>query len=419
MQICKRKLRGVDSLIVEKINQILTDTAYVKTAGTEAELRCAKYLQQKCAELGIDSRLESFLVGYADVHEEVLVADGRQIPCKAYLCCGDTDIEAPLYHLTNTEPQSFRQCRGKIVLCDMRVDRWVFQDLIEYGALGYITFCGEINNSDWEIDCRWLRDKISRGKPLPGVIIHVKDAVRMIRENTARVSMRIRQTAQKLDSHNVIVDLPGEYDEWIILSAHYDTVSRSVGSYDNMSGCIGLLGIMENFINKPHRYGLRFIFCGAEELGLMGSLAYCEAHRDEIKNFVLNINLDLLGSAMGTLVADCTAEDRLVYYLQYMAGETGFDVMPKAGVHSSDSSSFADAGVPSVTFARQAPKGAATIHDCYDTAELLHAGQIMSDIEFLTQFTERMACAVHCPIKREIPEHLREGVEILLEKKRK
>ena len=43
-----------------------------------------------------------------------------------------------------------------------------------------------------------------------------------------------------------------------MLSAHYDTTALSHGAYDNMSGCAGLLGIMEYMKDKERNYGLRF-----------------------------------------------------------------------------------------------------------------------------------------------------------------
>ncbi len=56
----------------------------------------------------------------------------------------------------------------------------------------------------------------------------------------------------------MIAELPGKRDEWIVLSAHYDTTSLSHGAYDNMSGCAGLLGIMEQM--KEKRIKLRPAF---------------------------------------------------------------------------------------------------------------------------------------------------------------
>ena len=51
-----------------------------------------------------------------------------------------------------------------------------------------------------------------------------------------------------------------------------------MGAYDNMSGCAGLLGIMEQMKGKELNYGLRFVFCGSEERGLLGSKAYVRDH---------------------------------------------------------------------------------------------------------------------------------------------
>ena len=48
---------------------------------------------------------------------------------------------------------------------------------------------------------------------------------------------------------------------------------QGIFPYDNMSGSVGILGIAEHFAKNPHRYGLRFIWCGSEERGLLGSKA--------------------------------------------------------------------------------------------------------------------------------------------------
>ena len=56
----------------------------------------------------------------------------------------------------------------------------------------------------------------------------------------------------------------------------------------------------EKFIHTKHRYGLRFVWCGSEERGLLGSKAYCEAHEEELKKGVLNVNLDMIGCTTGS-----------------------------------------------------------------------------------------------------------------------
>lgn len=56
------------------------------------------------------------------------------------------------------------------------------------------------------------------------------------------IRLEVEQREYDGESHNVIAELPGKKEEWIVLTAHYDTTSLSHGAYDNMSGCAGLLG---------------------------------------------------------------------------------------------------------------------------------------------------------------------------------
>ena len=219
-------------------------------------------------------------------------------------------------------------------------------------------------------------------------------------------------------SHNVVLDLPGDRDEWIVLTAHYDSTSLSQGAYDNMSGSVGLLGIAEHFAKAPHSYGLRFVWCGSEERGLLGSKAYVAAHEDELEKFALNINLDMIGSIMGKFFACCTTEDKLVAYIKYFALENGVIMDVVQDVYSSDSTPFADKGVPALSFARHAPQSAATIHNSYDTMAVMSRQRMADDIEFLCRFTDRMANAVKCPVAREIPENMKEKLDIYLNRKR-
>jgi Zn-dependent M28 family amino/carboxypeptidase len=178
-----------------------------------------------------------------------------------------------------------------------------------------------------------------------------------------------------------------------------------------MSGSVGILGVAEYFMNHPHRYGLRFIWCGSEERGLLGAKAYC-ADEENLKDCVLNINLDMIGCIMGKFISCVSAEEKLVHYIEYFAGEKGFGISVKQDVYSSDSTPFADKGVPALSFARIAPSNTATIHNSYDTIDLMKGEQMAEDIDFITAFTERMANSVFCPVAREIPESVKEKLDI-------
>jgi len=403
---------------IQTIETIIKETAYIRTGGSPEERKCAEYLKEQCAKLGFAAKLEPFTVDMATMKKAVLTVDGNQIPCKGYLCAGSGTVEAPLYYLRDTNPYSLQQCKGKIVMFDGYLGYWRYQDLLEKGAVGFITYDGNANYADRDIDQRELRSFVHKGNKLLGVNINAKDAIELVKNGAQTASITLEQDEYTADSHNVVLDLPGENGKYIVFTAHYDSTSLSQGSYDNMSGSIGLLGIAEALGAKPRNYGLRFVWCGSEERGLLGSKAYVAAHEEELKDIVLCINLDMIGCIMGKFGACCTSEEKLVSYIQYFAAEQGFGCGPYQDVYSSDSTPFADKGIPAVSFARWAPNNTATIHNSYDTPAVMSGKQMAEDIAFITAFSQRMADARLCPVAREMPDNMKEKLDEYLTRKR-
>lgn len=402
----------------EQIRKIFADTAYVRTGGSDAELKCAEYLKQCCAELGLDAHLEPFAVDMAAIRTAVLEADGEQIPCKGYLCAGSGEVEAPLYYLPHADKYTLSQIKDKIVMIDGYLGYWMYKDLLDNGAVGFITYDGNANYADFDIDQRELRSYVSGGNKLPGVNINAKHAISLIEKGVSNVKITLEQDEYVGLSRNVVMDMPGEIPETIVFTAHYDSTSLSQGAYDNMSGCMGLLGLAEYFKERPHRYSLRFIFCGSEERGLLGSKAYVASHEKELGKIVLNINLDMIGSIMGRFIVCCTSEAELVHYVSYFAMEKGFSAYAYQDVYSSDSTPFADKGIPAVSFARSAPGNTATIHNSYDTSAVMKPEHVIADTEFICAFADRMANAVRCPVKREMPDNMKDKLDRYLLRKR-
>ena len=400
-----------------QIMSIFADTAYVRMGGSEEELRAAKYLQTQVEAMGLKAEIVPFEVPMATIQEAVLTVDGNQIPCKGYFCAGSGEIEAPLYYLRNNDKLSLSFCKGKIVMIDGYLGYWMYQDLLENGAVGFITYDGDANYCDRDIDQRELRSWVHKGNKIPGVNINAKDAIAITLAGATTANIKLKQEEYTGNSHNVILDIPGEREEYIAFTAHYDTTSLSQGAYDNMSGSVGLLGLAEYYTQHPHSYGLRFIWCGSEERGLLGAKAYC-ADDEALKSCVLNINLDMIGCIMGKFLACCTTEEAAVSYLNYMASEVGFPMHVYQDVYSSDSTPFADKGIPAISFARIAPKNAATIHNSYDTAAVMSGEQMVQDIDFLIAFADRMANAKRCPVERTMPDNMKEKLDVYLCRKR-
>jgi hypothetical protein len=96
----------------------------------------------------------------------------------------------------------------------------------------------------------------------------------------------------------------------------------------------------------------------------------------------------------------------------------GFGISVRQDVYSSDSTPFADKGVPALSFARIAPGNTATIHNSYDTLAVMKAAQEAKDIDFINVFVSNMANAKRCPVSREIPEKMKEKLDIYLTRKR-
>ena len=404
------------------IQKIFAETAFVRTGGSPEELKTAAYIRDICRGFGCEPTFEEFDVQMATMHTETLTVDGVSVPCKGYLNAGTHKVEAPLYYLVGKDKYALEGCRGKIVLFDGYLGYWRYRDLLEYGAVGFITYDGSVNYADRDIDRRELRAMVAEGvDKIPGVNINAKDAVALIKSGASTAKITLSQDEYVGQSRNVVLTLPGECEdaETIVFTAHYDSTSLSEGAYDNMSGSVGLLALAEHFAARPHKRTLRFIWCGSEERGLLGAKAYCAAHEEELSGTVLCINLDMIGCTMGHLIACCTTEEALVSYISYLGRETGTLIDPYQDVYSSDSTPFADKGVPAVSFARISPREAATIHNSYDTADIIKVENMETDIALITVFAERMANAAFCPVRREIPDNVKEKLDEYLCRKRK
>ena len=405
----------------ETVKRILRDTDYVHASGTPEELRAAEYLKACCEELGVPARIEGFRVAMGDIEEARVIADGREIPCKGFACCGSGSVTAELAYLPSLDKVSLAKAKDKIVLLDTQgVGVFGYKDLMEAGAKGILFRYGNMFYPNEDIDERDLREHVvGEGRKVLCAMVNTKTAMELVKSRARTVTITVKQREYDGESHNVIAEIPGKNGKFIALTAHYDSTRLSHGSYDNMSGCVGLLGIMEKLRGKELNHGLRFVFCGSEERGLLGSKAYCRDHEGELDDIALNINLDMIGTYLGKFISCVTAEEKLAGYISYLAAELGFPVSVRMGVYSSDSTSFADKGVPALSFARLAGGDAAPIHCRYDTPEVLSPEQMLSDIDFIAEFTHRMACSVLCPVSRELPEKVKTELEEYMGRKRK
>ncbi len=400
-----------------ELMKILEDNAYVRTGGSAEELQCAQYIRDYLAKLGLEATLQPFDVPMAKMIKAELMVDGVSIPCTGYLCAGNYDVEAPLYYLRDTDPVSLANAKGKIVLLDSFVGYWKYQDLLKANVAGYITCNGSLFLDDRDIDQKEQRSYVHQGNRMPAVNIHAEDAVKIVRNHGKLARIVMQQEEWMGKSNNVVVDIPGEVEDYIAFTAHYDSTHLSIGVYDNLSGVAGLLYMIQYFAEHPQYHSLRFIFCGSEERGLLGAKEYC-SHADWIEKCVLNINLDMIGCLMGHFISCVSGGEDLVHYLSAMSAELDFSNNAYQGIYSSDSTPFANKNIPAVSFARNALRSMAGYHDRYDILEVMSGEQMQADFEFVLAFAKRMAAAKHFPFVREMPDNIRAKLDNYLGRKR-
>ena len=99
----------------EQLKQIFIDTDYPHVSGTPEELRTAEYLKERCEALGVTARLESFRVAMAETDSCSVLADGEEIPCKAFYGCGSGSVEGELYYMPALDPVSVSGAKDRMV----------------------------------------------------------------------------------------------------------------------------------------------------------------------------------------------------------------------------------------------------------------------------------------------------------------
>lgn len=404
---------------VEREYKLLEDLSFVRIGGTKEEVKAADIIIKALKDIGLKGVKETFEVEMGENIEatlEVLEPYKQKINVTGYMNCKDTPkngLEAELFYLEDYSDVNLKRAKGKIVLVNGYIGKLGYKNILKAGAIGFISFNGHIDMPIdlVDLDTRELR-KPDEGELLPGVNMKVHDAMQLVNNQASKVKMFVKQKNVKGKSLNVICDIPGyDSDETICFTAHYDSVPFSKGVYDNATGSVCIYELAAYFHEHQPKHNLRFIWCGSEERGLLGSKAYCEAHQKELAKTTLCINVDMVGSILGKRIACATSDISLVHYIEYLAKELGYSMNARQGVYSSDSTPFADDGVPAVSFARSTPNGGGDIHNRFDVIEHLNKHYLKEDTEFILAFAIRHANAFVNMVPREMPQNMKDELD--------
>ena len=416
MNICGKRMYS----LLEKLN-------FERLSTFEGERKAAEIIVKEIEALGFTPTTEAFKAPRYTIKTaklEVTEPFYKEYEVSGYGFAGNDaadGIEAELVYLEAFEPIDLVDVKGKIVFVAGGLRPNDFKILLEAGVLGAITTSGNFRDTaeTADLDRRMLRPiHIEHGK-LPTVCMRMKEAMEMIASKPEKVKLTLSQEEGEADSQNVMTEIPGtEYpDEVIVYTAHYDSVVFSHGMFDNATGTATILELLRYYKENPPKRTLRFIWCGSEERGLLGSKYYVAAHEEELEKVRLCINVDMTGPIFGRDYALVTAEESLCNVITFLYKELGHPMTVIQEICSSDSIPFADKGIPSVNFLRRAANNSSQIHCRYDVIDIISAEALERTAKFIVAFSNRVIESKFFPIDKKMPEIMVDKINKYLRKK--
>lgn len=408
---------------MKELMELVKELSFVRTGGSAEEKKAAELVMEEvnraAGEAGredIRGEYETFCIPDAKVSKCSVQAAGRDIPCAAYLRSGNIDRECELVYLDGASEIDFSEAgslEGKAVLLNGLSSEDVYKRLVEHKAAAFLVMQGKYYYSAQEASLysRRLREHFTRNGAIPGFAIPAADALWLIREEAGKVHLTLEQEDTEPESRNITAVVQGtdKKEESIVLTAHYDSVPVGTGSWDNATGAVALLAIFRHFAAHPARRTLRFVWCGSEELGLLGSKAYVERHKDLLEKTVFCFNFDMCGTVLGANKIVVTGEKELQTFAEQYCKITGYSADIGVGVHSSDSAPFCDNGIPALGLGRETVT--ASIHTIHDLIPTLSEKAICRNVDFAVRIIGDIANAAVIPVKKGMPEETKKELD--------
>lgn len=182
-------------------------------------------------------------------------------------------------------------------------------------------------------------------------------------------------------TQNVIGYLPGQTDQFIVFTAHYDGFgSFGEGNYyaaaeDNASGTAMVMDLARHYMSgkKPY-YSVAFMLFSGEEVGLMGSKNYVVNPLFPLDKIKLVINLDMVMTGQdGVFLFNGNGRPNEAAIVQKINDEKKYmkSVENRDGTANSDHYPFQEKGVPAIFFlTKGAAGGGHGPDDTYDKVPL-------------------------------------------------
>lgn len=366
-------LSAQDSAYVRQINNILSSPklqgrGYVK----QGDVKAARFIAGELENMHVsplgDSYFQEFSFPMNTFPGEMMVKlDNKTLyPVSDYVVAPDCPSVKGTFQLTylpesiDTCPQVFDSLKAldfsnQIVVAPFKKRSWKEGN--------------PFKSSGWIIPRKSVYWWASTGHSVAETpLILVDDTV--LRSKPSKISLTIENKfIESYTSQNVMGMIKGTQfpDSFIVFTAHYDHLgimgkgSVFRGANDNASGVAAVLSLAKYFSKHSAdlRYSLAFIFFGAEESGLLGSINYTEHPAFPLKQISTLINLDMVGSGSeGISIVNGEANPAIVHRIKQINELNSYFSDIRVGGEScnSDHCYFAKAGVPAVFIFTRGPE---------------------------------------------------------------
>jgi len=232
--------------------------------------------------------------------------------------------------------------------------RTIIAELEKAGAAGLVS-------SNWSKGFGVNKIFSARTKKIPTIDMELEDYTMLYRLAEYGDKPRINIVAKskelgKVDNFNTIAEIKGtEFpNEYIVLSAHFDSWDGGTGATDNGTGTLVMMEamrILKKFYPNPKRT-IIVGHWGSEEQGLNGSRAFVEDHPEIVNNIQASFNQDN-GTGRVVRLSGAGFLHSYDYLSRWLAAvprditkhiKTSFPGSPSGG--GSDNASFLAAGAP-------------------------------------------------------------------------
>ena len=414
--------------IGERAYKVLEEMSYERLGGTKEELSALEIIKREVDALGVENTIEDFEVNSFEIEsaEFVVTKPKREVyNVNAFGMCSSTNpkgVFTEFYYLENTKQINLLDLKGKTILLTSPLSYQVYEDLAKKEVAAIVVASGSIYDdlANTDLEEKVLRERHYKHGKIPCFTMRMTDCEKLVLSNPEEVYFKVIQKESLATSHNLVATIKGSEkpEEVVCFTAHYDSVRFSTGAYDNGTGSVTILEVLHYYVKNAPKRTLKFIWCGSEEMGLLGSHAYVNSHKEELENYKLCINVDMTGVALGKDIAVCTSEISLVNYIDYYAKNIGFMIDTNQGVYSSDSTPFAFNNVPAVSFARISPRGGAEIHSRRDVISLINPIYLEKTILFIISLSENLISSVYFPVPKSMPQNMKDELDKYLGNKK-